>query len=40
MITYAVRAHNAATESENRIHADDVAQQYGFKGGLVPRVTV
>ena len=37
---YKVRAHNAATESENRIHADDVAQQYGFKGGLVPGVTV
>jgi hypothetical protein len=39
-VTYAVRAHNAATESENRIHADDVARQYGFKGGLVPGVTV
>jgi hypothetical protein len=38
--TYLVRSHNAATESENRIHADDVAQQYGFKGGLVPGVTV
>jgi acyl dehydratase len=38
--TYSVRAHNAATASENRIHADDVAQQYGFKGGLVPGVTV
>ena len=37
---YAVRARNTATESENRIHADDVAQQYGFKGGLVPGVTV
>ncbi|MBA3653554.1 MAG: MaoC family dehydratase [Actinobacteria bacterium] len=39
-LTYAVRAHNTATQSENRIHADDVAQQYGFKGGLVPGVTV
>ncbi len=39
-VSYALRAHNAATESENRIHADDVAQQYGFKGGLVPGVTV
>jgi acyl dehydratase len=37
---YEVRAHNAATESENRIHADDVARDYGFKGGLVPGVTV
>jgi len=39
-VTYAVRAHNAATDSDNRIHSDDVAQQYGFKGGLVPGVTV
>jgi acyl dehydratase len=38
--TYRVRAHNFAEESENRIHADDVAQQYGFKGGLVPGVAV
>jgi len=33
-------AFNQATESENRIHADDVARQYGFRGGLVPGVTV
>lgn len=33
-------AFNQATESENRIHADDVAKQYGFRGGLVPGVTV
>src|SRR5438477_10708740 len=25
---------------ENKIHEDDVARQYGFKGGLVPGVTV
>ena len=25
---------------ENRIHEDDLARQYGFKGGLVPGVTV
>jgi acyl dehydratase len=35
-----VLARNDATESENRIHADDVARQYGFSGGLVPGVTV
>ena len=35
-----VKARNDATESENRIHADDVARQYGFSGGLVPGVTV
>jgi len=33
-------AYNQATESDNRIHADDVARQYGFRGGLVPGVTV
>ena len=33
-------AYNQATESENRIHADDVARKYGFRGGLVPGVTV
>ena len=37
---YRVRAHNAATESENKIHDDAVARQYGFRGGLVPGVTV
>jgi hypothetical protein len=35
-----VRAHNEATQSENRIHDDTVARQYGFRGGLVPGVTV
>lgn len=34
------QAFNQATESENRIHADDIARRYGFKGGLVPGVTV
>jgi acyl dehydratase len=37
---YRVRAHNAATQSENKIHHDDVARRYGFEGGLVPGVTV
>lgn len=35
-----VVARNPSTESENRIHADEVARKYGFKGGLVPGVTV
>ena len=35
---YQVLAHNYAFESENKIHSDDVANQYGFKGGLVPGV--
>ena len=34
------RAFNQATESENRIHSDEVARQFGFRGGLVPGVTV
>jgi acyl dehydratase len=38
--SYAVRAHNPASASENKIHHDDVARRYGFAGGLVPGVTV
>jgi len=37
---FRVRAHNAATESENKIHDDQVAAAYGFRGALVPGVTV
>ena len=37
---YRVRARNAATNSEDKIHPDDVARRYGFEGGLVPGVTV
>lgn len=37
--TYTVRAHNASEASENKIHDNDVAKQYGFRGGLVPGVT-
>lgn len=35
-----VVALNPSRESENRIHADDVARRYGFRGGLVPGVAV
>ncbi|MEW6207163.1 MAG: MaoC family dehydratase [Acidobacteriota bacterium] len=38
--TYRVRAHNTATESENKIHDDAVAMRLGFRGGLVPGVVV
>ena len=38
--TRTITARNPATDSENRIHADDVARRYGFRGGLVPGVTV
>ena len=37
---YRVRTHNASVHSENRIHSDDVAKRFGFKGALVPGVTV
>lgn len=35
-----IRAANAAADSENRIHDDRIAAAYGFRGGLVPGVTV
>jgi acyl dehydratase len=37
---YRLRAHNAATASENKIHDDEVARRHGFAGGLVPGITV
>ena len=37
---YQVKARNTAQQSENAIHHDDVAQRYGFRGGLGPGVTV
>ncbi len=37
---YRVKARNTATSSENKIHDDAVARRYGFRGGLVPGVTV
>ncbi|HEY3742473.1 MAG TPA: hypothetical protein VGL53_21640 [Bryobacteraceae bacterium] len=33
-------AVNTAPDSENRMHADDVAIRYGFRGGLVPGTDV
>lgn len=33
-------AHNTATASANKIHDDEVARRYGFRGGLVPGVDV
>jgi acyl dehydratase len=35
---YRVRARNIAPDSDNKIHDDDVAQQFGFSGALVPGV--
>lgn len=37
---YRVKARNTSTSSENKIHDDAVARRYGFRGGLVPGVTV
>ncbi len=38
--SYRATAFNPVPESENRIHGDDVARAYGFRGGLVPGVVV
>lgn len=35
-----IRAENTALDSENRIHDNRVAAEYGFRGGLVPGVTI
>jgi acyl dehydratase len=35
---YQIIAHNYSFDSDNKIHSDDVAKEYGFKGGLVPGV--
>ena len=40
MRPYSLVAFNTATASTNRIHDDSVAQQLGFRGGLVPGVDV
>jgi acyl dehydratase len=37
---YRVKARNTSESSENKIHDDAEARRYGFRGGLVPGVTV
>ena len=37
---YRVRARNTSVDSENKIHDDAVAATYGFRGALVPGITV
>ncbi|HEU4389446.1 MAG TPA: hypothetical protein VFV34_16700 [Blastocatellia bacterium] len=37
---YRVKARNTSADSENRIHDDSVASRFGFRGGLVPGVTI
>jgi acyl-coenzyme A thioesterase PaaI-like protein len=39
-MTYRVEAYNLSHASENKIHDDTVARQFGFTGGLVPGVEV
>jgi hypothetical protein len=38
--SWSADAFNPVPESENRIHSDEVARAYGFRGGLVPGVVV
>jgi len=40
MNTWTATAFNTAPDSENQIHGDDLAKEYGFEGGLVPGVTI
>jgi acyl dehydratase len=40
LLTYRVRARNTSVDSENKIHDDAIAASYGFRGGLVPGITV
>ena len=37
---YRLKARNTSASSENKIHDDTIARQYGFGGGLVPGITV
>lgn len=38
--THTVEAYNTAVDSTNRMHDDEVARTFGFRGGLVPGVDV
>ncbi len=38
--SHTLTAHNDAAASANKIHDDTVARHYGFRGGLVPGVSV
>jgi acyl dehydratase len=40
MSGYQVVAQNFSRDHENKIHSDEIAKKYGFKGGLVPGVAV
>ena len=36
MSAYQVVARNFSTSSENRMHSDEIASRYGFRGALCP----
>ena len=40
MRNWSAIAFNTAPDSENKIHGDELAKEYGFEGGLVPGVTI
>lgn len=40
MGAYEVTARNFSEASENRIHSDEIAKKFGFRGALVPGVAV
>ncbi len=40
MSAYQVVARNFSTSSENRMHSDEIASRYGFRGALVPGVAI
>lgn len=40
MGVYRATARNFSTETENRIHSDEVAAQFGFDGALVPGAAI
>jgi acyl dehydratase len=40
LAAWELKAHNTATQSDNKIHDDEVARRFGFGGGLVPGVDV
>lgn len=40
MTAFQVVARNYSEASENRIHSDEIARRYGFRGALVPGVAV
>lgn len=40
LVPFRVTGYNYAEAHDNKIHSDDVAAQFGFKGGLVPGVGI